>query len=139
MNVEIVNANHISFDMIPQQIDSERWALVGSVYNRSDERWIGSADNEIACIWGLIPPSLMSDQAYIWLFHNELVEKHKFAFIRHSQVQVQRMLKLYPYIVGDCQLANTTGRRWLQWLGAKFKAPNPYGLAPFEIKASANG
>jgi hypothetical protein len=80
----------------------------------------------------------MSDQAYLWLYHNELVDAHKFAFVRHSQIHMQRMLKIYPTIIGDCLISNESGRQWLKWLGAVFTVPNG-PLVPFYIKAKAYG
>ena len=140
MKVEIINLNHLDFRAIAilpfmSQVD---WDRIGYCYDRSDERWIGTVDGEMACMWGLIPPSLMSDTAYLWLFHTDLVEEHKFSFVRHSQIQMQRMLKSYPIIVGDCQIDNPIGRRWLTWLGAKFESAEG-ALTPFKIKAFANG
>jgi len=29
--------------------------------------WAGFIRGELACIWGVIPPTLMSNQAYAWL------------------------------------------------------------------------
>jgi len=29
--------------------------------------WAGFIRGELACLWGVIPPSLMSNQAYAWL------------------------------------------------------------------------
>jgi hypothetical protein len=138
VNVIIASANDIPFEALPKLLNNVDWVLIESCYSRSDERWIGAVDDKIACIWGLIPPSLMSDQAYIWLYHNDLVEQYKLVFIRHSQIQVRRMLAIYPRIIGDCVITNTTGRRWLQWLGAQFEPPDD-GLARFEIKAKAYG
>ena len=140
MKVEIVDVSGYDFSIFPAQdaLTRDQWIIVGDCYCRSEERFIGTADNALACMWGLIPPTLMSDRAYLWLYHNELVEQHKFAFIRHSQVQVKRMLKSYPLIVGDCVVSNRTGRRWLEWLGAEFGYPNGE-FAPFEIKAKAYG
>jgi hypothetical protein len=51
---------------------------------------------------------------------------------------MQRMLKSYPIIVGDCMVSNTMGRRWLKWLGAEFGYPGGE-LVPFEIRAKAYG
>ena len=63
--------------------------------------------------------------------------KHQFVFIRRSQIQVQKMLKRYERIVGDCEEANESAQRWLKWLGAKFDQPKD-GLIHFTIKR-ANG
>lgn len=138
MKVDIIDVTNLNFAAIPRPIyvPVDKWALLDSCYSRSVERWMGVADGELACLWGLIPPTFLSDTAYLWLYHTDLVEKYKFRFIRHSQVQMQRMLQHYPNIVGDCQVANTTGRKWLEWLGAKFSPPDPCGLAPFHIRAS---
>jgi len=140
MKVNIVDVSGYDFSVFPLQggLTNEQWKIVGDCYYRSEERFIGTADDVLACMWGLIPPTLMSDRAYLWLYHNDLVEQHKFAFIRHSQIQVKRMLKSYPLISGDCIISNTTGRRWLTWLGAEFGYPQG-DLAPFEIKAKAHG
>jgi hypothetical protein len=140
MKVSIVDVSQYDFSVFPKTggLTQEQWIIVGDCFCRSEERFIGTVDDILACMWGLIPPTLMSDRAYLWLYHNDLVEQHKFAFIRHSQVQLKRMLKVYPLIVGDCMISNTTGRRWLEWLGAKFDYPNG-DLAPFEIKAKAYG
>jgi hypothetical protein len=140
MKVEIVDAKDVDFKAITvlNWVATVDWDLIGHCYARSEERWIGLANNEIACIWGLIPPTVLSDRAYLWLFHTPLVEHHKHTFIRHSQIQMKRMLQVYPIIVGDCRVANGTGRRWLQWLGATFGPPCG-DLSPFEIKAKSNG
>lgn len=135
MNVEIREVSNFDYRALIRQgrLTDEEYEIIGNCFIRSEERWIGAVDGVVACLWGLIPPSLMSDQAYLWLYHNELVEEHKFAFIRHSQVQMQRMLQLYPIIIGDCLVSNATGRKWLMWLGAEFAYPNG-GLAPFQIR-----
>ena len=71
--------------------------------------WLGKIDGETACIWGLIPPSILSEQAYLWLFTTELVESHKFMFVRWSQRFLEVMHKDYPVIVGHCEIGNAAG------------------------------
>lgn len=140
MKVEIREVSDFDYRALIRQgrLSDQEYEIIGNCFARSEERWVGAVDNVVACLWGLIPPTLMSDQAYLWLYHNELVVEHKFAFIRHSQVQMQRMLKLYPNIVGDCLVSNASGRQWLTWLGAKFHTPQG-PLVPFHIEASAYG
>lgn len=140
MNIEITEVSAFDYRALIKQgrLTDFEYNLIGACYSRSEERWIGTVDGVVACLWGLIPPTLMSDRAYLWLYNNELVDEHKFAFIRHSQVQMKRMLKLYPIIVGDCLISNDSGRQWLRWLGATFGPPDG-PLAPFEIKAKAYG
>lgn len=134
MKVEIIDARMLR--LMPRvPVTLHDLLIIESCFNRSEERWIGTVDGKIACMWGLIPPTILSDFAYIWLYHNRLVEDHKFRFIRHSQLQVKRMLEIYPNIIGDCVISNSTGRKWLEWLGAKFGPPDG-PLVPFTIRAN---
>lgn len=95
--------------------------------------YAGYVDGEVACIWGLVPPSLMSDRAYLWLLTTELVKDHQFVFVRASQRAMEKMLEEYSEIVGHTNVNNDRGIRWLKWLGAEFQEPK--GLAiPFIIR-----
>lgn len=96
------------------------------------EVYIGYVDGEFICCWGLIPPSFLSNQAYLWMWSPEQM-KHQFTFIRQSQIQVQRMLEVYDSIVGDCIATNRQAQRWLRWLGAEFDYPRD-GKVPFVIR-----
>jgi hypothetical protein len=82
--------------------------------------WVGFVNERFCCMWGLVPPTLLSDTAYLWLFVNELIEEHKFVFVRHSQIQMQKMLDMYPIITGHCRRDHVRSMQWLRWLGAKF-------------------
>lgn len=96
--------------------------------------WAGSVNGEIACVWGLIPPSVLADRALLWLQITDLVWEHKFLFIRHSRIHLQRMLALYPIIVGTADPEFPENVKWLKWLGAEFGEPIPGGI-PFTIRA----
>lgn len=95
--------------------------------------WMGLVDEKIGCIWGLVPPSLMSDQAYIWLFTSKIAEEHQFLLVRYSQLMIEDMLKEFPTIVGHCRVDTPRSIRWLRWLGAKFGEPKGKGI-PFVIR-----
>jgi hypothetical protein len=74
-----------------------------------------------------VPPTLLSDHAYLWLMVNDLVKEHQFCFVRHSQMELAKMLEKYPTIVGHCDRRHKDSMRWLRWLGAKFSdEPGPY-------------
>ena len=101
---------------------------------RSVEVRYGLIDGEVACVWGLIPPTILSDTAYLWLLTTDVVARKKFLFIRYSQIYVEHALRSFPIIVGDCMANNASAIRWLRWLGAEFH--NPVGLKiPFTIRA----
>jgi hypothetical protein len=100
----------------------------------SSRVWIGSNDTDILCFWGLIPPTLLSDRAYLWLYTTEHMQAHQFVFIRHSQRMVEEMLQEFPLIVGHCAVGARKSIRWVRWLGGVFGEPQGK-LLPFEIKA----
>ena len=95
--------------------------------------WIGQLDHVLVCAWGLIPPTLLSTTAYLWLFTTEAVKEHQFLFIRQSQRAMEEMLKLYPCIVGHVSIDNPQAFRWIKWLGASFGEPEGR-LVPFVIR-----
>lgn len=82
--------------------------------------WIGQVDGKMVCAWGLVPPSLLAEEAYLWLYSTPEVADHKFVFVRYSQLVMKEMLRIYPRIVGVTDVKSTDSIRWLKWLGAKF-------------------
>ena len=96
--------------------------------------WLGFADDELACIWGVCPPSILSDQAYLWLWTNENVKGNEFLFIRHSQRAVEKMLELFPILYGHVAFGAEGSKRWLRFLGARFGEPGDKAI-PFQIRA----
>lgn len=97
----------------------EAETILRECVNRSAEVRYGYVDDKLACMWGLIPPSLLSETAYLWLLSTDLVQEHKFLFVRHSQRWIEETLIRYPVIVGD-MIDNPSTRAWLRWLGAEF-------------------
>lgn len=95
--------------------------------------WIGRVNGKIVCTWGLIPPSYLSDEAYLWLNVTDKVAEHQFLFVRYSQMEMERMLELYPRIVGHAEVSNWRARRWLVWLGARFLQSKNHRM-PFVIE-----
>jgi hypothetical protein len=100
--------------------------------------WAGFVDDQLACAWGLVPPTLLSDSALLWLHTTPLVNDHRFVFVRRSQLAVAEMLRLYPIITG-VTLANAEGsRKWIEWLGGTYGKCEGK-VMPFMIKAAVNG
>lgn len=95
--------------------------------------WVGLIDGEVACMWGLVPPSFLSNQAYLWLYTTDLIKEHQFILVRHSQIVMENLLEEYPSIVGHATVGDKKAIRWLRWLGAEFGYPQGTGL-PFRIR-----
>ena len=90
-------------------------------------------DGALLCVWGVIPPSLLSTEVYLWLHVTSQIKTNQFLFVRHSQMVVEELLKEYEVIVGHVKVDAPHSRRWLKWLGAKF-GPQQGSLIPFRIE-----
>ena len=97
--------------------------------------WCGYINDKLACIWGVIPPTLLSNQAYLWLYTTDIIKEHSFLLVRHSQRVIAELLDEYPNIVGHALMGSDKSIRWLKWLGAKFGPPCGTGI-PFRITRS---
>ena len=126
-------AESIAIGMSPAAI-----ALFNTCIMRSASMWVGFIDGDLACVYGLVPPTLLSDQAYLWLHTTEALVGHEFLFVRRSQIAVAEMLLVHPIIIGHAEVGNTRGIRWLKWLGAVFGDPDGR-LIPFTIRGKNNG
>lgn len=139
MTVSIIPATERYLDkVIERSIYNEDKAtirLTNDFFKRSAFSWIGFADGHAACAYGLIAPSLLNDSAYLWLVTNDLVDKHQFSFVRHSQIEVKKMLILFPRIVGHVWAHEERSKRWLKWLGVKLSNPEN-GLIAFELRSA---
>ena len=100
--------------------------------------WVGKVDGEIACVWGLIPPTLISRRAYLWMYSTDAVADHKFVFVRHSQRVIEKMLERYDSIVGHCLVGARDSIRWVRWLGGVFGETNGHFM-PFTIERRQHG
>ena len=123
----------ISAEVLDTLSEAGQEIMNRSLQNSSDV-WVWTDESTIHGFWGLIPPTLLSDRAYIWLYTMPTLQHHQFTFVRHSQLAVKALLEQYPVIVGHCAKSANKSRRWLEWLGAKFGQPDG-DLIPFEIKA----
>jgi hypothetical protein len=108
--------------------------IMSSAMQSSSRVWVGLDDDTVLACWGVQPPSLLSDRAYIWVWTSEHLQSHVFMFIRHSQRAIADMLLEYQTLYGVTVAGNDRAVRWLKWLGAEF-GPEYHGVLPFEIRA----
>lgn len=100
--------------------------------------YTGMVNGKLLCLWGLVPPTLISDRAYLWLHTTPEIEGHEFLLVRKSQIEVGKMLEHYPTIIGHCLVDAERSIRWLKWLGARF-GESDGKLIPFTIRKKLNG
>lgn len=112
-----------------------QWAKFNQFAQASLLLWSGEFKGQLLCLWGLIPPTILSDQAYLWLYTTEAAKDHEFVLVRRSQIELRKMLEAFPRIVGHCEVGAERSIRWLRWLGARFGEPDGK-LIPFVIRGS---
>lgn len=115
-----------------EQAIMHRWLLT------SQEIWVGMVYGKMACCWGLVTPSLLSFETYLWMYHTEVLEDHKFLVARNSQLIIEQILEEYPVIYGHVRADAENSKRWLRWLGAKIEEPIE-GMRRFEIRKRVHG
>jgi hypothetical protein len=92
--------------------------------------YLSRFDGQVLSLTGLIPPTLLSDTAYLWFVNTPDLEAHKVAIGRAAKRLVARMRSIYPRIVGHC--LDDSSKRWLTTLGAGFiRQDGPHSF--FEI------
>jgi hypothetical protein len=99
----------------------------------SQSIWYGEIAGEFIGMWGTIPPTLLSDHTYLWVYTNERVKDHTFVFIRHSQIAIAEILEEWMVVHGHAVVGADKSIRWLKWLGAEFDQPEG-NLIPFVIR-----
>lgn len=104
----------------------------------SQSLYVGHIDGKLICLWGLIPPTLLSTRAYLWLYTTAAVRDHEFIFVRRSQRAIELLLEEYPAIYGHVHVGHPDSIRWLKWLGAEFSEPDGK-LIPFVIRKKQRG
>lgn len=88
----------------------------------------GMYQNQCVCVFGTIPTSLLSEEAYLWLW--TAPELPKITFGRCARKALPKLLALYPKLICNC--FNEKSAHWLFSLGAKPVSPN---LFIFERKS----
>lgn len=79
--------------------------------------FVGYADGVPGCAWGITYPKDFLEPNQLWLATTELVEEHKFAFLRGGLIFVNWAVENYGVIGGLVQKKNERSIRWLKWLG----------------------
>jgi hypothetical protein len=89
--------------------------------------WAGLIDGEVACIFGVASPSVLSGEGVPWMVGSDLLDLHAHAFLRRSRRVVSHMLSLYDHLENYVDSRNTRAVHWLRWLGFTLHAPEPHG------------
>lgn len=111
---EIWSAGHIT----PEE--SIRLGLSGEAYTC----WF---DEDIACIFGCKPVTLLGDTACPWMIATAVIEKKPKTFLRHCKPLVSYWQEQYETLVNYADDRNEIVKKWVSWLGFTLYPPEPYG------------
>lgn len=133
--IKKVDSEHLSevLEKAHVELTPRESKMLNVCRNMSLTTWIGYNNDELICIWGVIPPSIISEEVYLWLHTTGAIKTSQFIFVRHSQMVIQELLKEYKLITGHVSVNAPASKRWLKWLGAEFGHPKA-GMFPFRIE-----
>jgi hypothetical protein len=75
---------------------------------------------------GLIPPTLLSDEAYIWMLTTEAGHRHPILLARYARGFIDTALTKYRALYGHC--FEPKSAHWLRYLGAEFHTETQFKI-----------
>jgi len=115
-NVEIYQ---ISFEQYAQMTEGmEGREILLSAAKLASEIIIGKYGEEILAFIGLVPPHILSDQAYVWMLTTVEGEAHPILLARYGKGVIDTALAKYRVLFGHCFTARSKYR--LTYMGAEF-------------------
>lgn len=104
--------------------EAEQWgvsppALAEYLHARvaSHDTWVGTVDGEVACMFGAMAGSVLSEAAVVWLLGTPLVGKHRKKFWGMCPLVVDALLTKYSTLTGAVLAGNIRSANWLTKLG----------------------
>lgn len=97
--------------------------------DRSLISWAWIVNGEVACMFGIVAPTLLDNNSYPWFLTTPLVEHHWMTFARRCRALLPELLAHHPRLIGMVDARYTLSIRWLKWLGALVGKPQPWGVA----------
>lgn len=104
------------------------------------EAWVGVAEGEPVCVFGVARPSLLSTDGWPWMVGTDRLSFRGRAFLEGSREVVQEMHRRFPVLRNFVDQRNSRAIRWLKWLGFTIMEAEPHGplglpFHPFEMRS----
>ncbi len=96
--------------------------------NLSSYSKTGLVNDELVCMWGVCPISLLSSSGSPWMLGTDLIEKKQRVFLRRSKPWLDDIRKDYRYLENFVDARNVLSVKWLKWLGFEMDEAEPYGI-----------
>lgn len=88
-------------------------------------------DGDVSCSWGIIPRSLLCNNAWVWLLGSHRINDIKKTFLRHSISEVAEFMTIHDEIGNWVDGRYKQAHRWLKALGFKERKRSFYGEVEF--------
>ena len=88
----------------------------------------GLVNDELVCMWGVCPISLLSGSGSPWMLGTDLIKEKQRIFLRRSKPWLDDIRKDYRYLENFVDARNTLSIKWLKWLGFEMDEAEPYGI-----------
>lgn len=98
-----------------------------SSFDRSDISITIVHNNEVIGMFGIVPESLMSDSATVWMLGSPGINKIKKTFVKLTRTFIDTFLTRYPILENWVDARYEKAISWLKTAGARFEAPQPWG------------
>ena len=98
-------------------------SVIMSTYSKT-----GLVNDELVCMWGVCPISLLSGSGSPWMLGTNLITEKQRIFLRRSKPWLDDIRKDYRYLENFVDARNTMSIKWLKWLGFEMDEAEPYGI-----------
>lgn len=87
----------------------------------------GLINGEVACLYGLGSPTILSTIGVPWLLTSHVVDKHPLAFLRGCRQYFEEQTRGFDILVNFVDARHTAAKHWIRWLGFTIHPAEPYG------------
>ena len=133
------------FDLAPNMRESDKKEIWKSHHKNAEEALLDGYMESTICLtveykerpiamFGIVPHTLLSSKASVWLLASPDLMKIKGAFLKNSRKFIKYFLSYYRLLENFVDMQNMDSRRWLKWCGAEFGQISAYGVEkqPFQ-------
>lgn len=89
-----------------------RWNLIASI-----EAWTMFAGDDVLCMFGVGPLSILERHGEIWMVGTTHICRHRVAFARSCRLFLPRLLQNWSMLTGVLEHQRQDIVRWAHWLG----------------------
>lgn len=122
-DLEHLNANLRAADReeITASGGPDTLATLRTSTRRSTLLAVATVDGELACIFGLVPTSLLGGSGAPWMLGTDVLDRNSRSLMRRCRGYIQGMLTECSHLENHVDARNVRAIRWLKHLGFSFR------------------